>query len=233
MRNQVKSLAPTKNEQNQGLVIQYLSHLQEIRTEWIDKDPWFAATDVCRILEISNHRDAVSRLDDDEKGVASTDTLGGRQELIFVNESGLYNLIFQSRKPEARRFRKWVTSELLPQLRKTGSYQVAKFVQSNLFETDKVSLPYEEIFASLRRIEEDGFIWVSLADIRTITGYNSTHTPTEKVRKFAAQGKARQLGHLYPKRWYLREDAIPEWSLSHTKYLKLQLNMYLSKAALS
>lgn len=230
----MNSLAQTQNEQNQGLVIQYLSHSQELHTEIIKGEPWFAAIDVCNILGLLNPSDILKKtLDVDEYLPYIVDRSGQKREINFVNESGLYNLIFQSRKPEARRFRKWVTSELLPQLRKTGSYQVAKFVQSNLFETDKVSLPYEEIFASLRRIEEDGFIWVSLADIRTITGYNSTHTPTEKVRKFAAQGKARQLGHLYPKRWYLREDAIPEWSLSHTKYLKLQLNMYLSKAALS
>lgn len=85
-------------------------------------EPWFVLGDVCEVLDISNSRDASSRLDDDEKGVATTDTLGGAQEMNVVNESGLYNLIFTSRKPEAKRFRKWVTGEVLPAIRKTGSY---------------------------------------------------------------------------------------------------------------
>ncbi|WP_409449720.1 Bro-N domain-containing protein [Candidatus Igneacidithiobacillus taiwanensis] len=81
------------------------------------------AKDVCDILEIVNYRDAMTRLDDDEKGVVSTDTLGGTQEMLIVNESGLYALVLTSRKPEARKFRKWVTSEVLPAIRKTGRYE--------------------------------------------------------------------------------------------------------------
>lgn len=87
-----------------------------------DGEPWFVLADVCGVLDISNSRDASNRLDEDEKGVVTTDTLGGPQEMSIINESGLYNLIFTSRKPEARRFRKWVTGEVLPAIRKTGSY---------------------------------------------------------------------------------------------------------------
>ena len=84
--------------------------------------PWFVAADVCRALGIRNNRDAVENLDEDEKGVANTDTPGGNQDLLTVSESGLYALIFRSRKPEAVRFRKWVTGEVLPSIRRTGSY---------------------------------------------------------------------------------------------------------------
>ena len=84
--------------------------------------PWFVAQDVCTCLEIGNSRQAVARLDDDEKGVTISDTLGGAQEMAIVSESGLYALIFKSRKPAAVRFRKWVTSEVLPTLRRTGHY---------------------------------------------------------------------------------------------------------------
>lgn len=87
-----------------------------------DDKPWFVLADVCSVLDIANNRDASNRLDEDEKGVVTTDTLGGAQEMSIINESGLYNLIFTSRKPEARRFRKWVTGEVLPAIRKTGSY---------------------------------------------------------------------------------------------------------------
>lgn len=87
-------------------------------------EPLFVAKDVCEVLEIANVSQACSRLDTDEKGVVLTDTLGGTQELMAVTESGLYALIFRSRKEEARRFRKWVTSEVLPAIRKTGSYSI-------------------------------------------------------------------------------------------------------------
>lgn len=94
----------------------------EIRTKIIDNEPWFVAKDICNILEIVKSRDVVSRLEDDEKGVYTIDTLGGKQETWFINESGLYNLIFTSRKPEAKQFKKWITSEVIPSIRKTGMY---------------------------------------------------------------------------------------------------------------
>jgi prophage antirepressor-like protein len=94
----------------------------QVRTEIKDGEPWFVAKDVCEILDIGNPSQAVSRLDDDEKGLITIDTLGGKQELTAVNESGLYNLIFTSRKEEAKQFKRWITHEVLPQIRKTGSY---------------------------------------------------------------------------------------------------------------
>lgn len=83
---------------------------------------WFMAKDVCGVLGIENSRDAVSSLDEDEKGVAIVDTPGGAQQMTTVSESGLYSLIFRSRKENARAFRKWITSEVIPSIRKTGTY---------------------------------------------------------------------------------------------------------------
>lgn len=85
----------------------------------------FVAKDVCDVLGIEKHRDAMSRLDDDERGSVLVDTLGGQQEMAAVNESGLYTLIMRSRKSAAKRFRKWVTAEVLPSIRRTGQYSVA------------------------------------------------------------------------------------------------------------
>jgi len=87
-------------------------------------EPWFIASDVCSALTIVNNRMAIDRLDEDEKGVSSIDTLGGQQNLTTINESGLYSLILTSRKPEAKKFKKWVTSEVLPSIRKTGGYHL-------------------------------------------------------------------------------------------------------------
>ena len=86
-----------------------------------DTQPWFVLADVCDVLEHTNSRVAAERLDEDEKGVSTIYTPGGPQEMNIINESGLYNTIFTSRKPEAKRFRKWVTGEVLPNIRQTGS----------------------------------------------------------------------------------------------------------------
>lgn len=96
---------------------------QPIRTITIDTEPWFVVRDVCQILGIGNPSQAISYLDEDEKGVITNETLGGPQQVGIVNESGLYSLILRSRKPEAKAFKKWITSVLLPTIRKTGSYQ--------------------------------------------------------------------------------------------------------------
>lgn len=90
----------------------------------IEKDgtPWFVAADVARVLEYDSAKDACRCLDDDERGRHIVPTPSGDQEMTVINESGLYHLVIVSRKPEAKRFRKWVTGEVLPAIRKTGSY---------------------------------------------------------------------------------------------------------------
>jgi prophage antirepressor-like protein len=107
----------------QVVPFQFENH--DVRVVLQDDQPWWVAADVCTALKIANNRDAISRLDDDEKGVALTDTLGGKQEVTIINEPGLYSLILGSRKPEAKRFKRWVTHEVLPAIRKTGSYSLS------------------------------------------------------------------------------------------------------------
>lgn len=87
-----------------------------------DGEPWWVLRDVCRVLGIKNSRDTAARLDPDEKGVYQTDTLGGTQNMTIINESGLYKVILRSDKPEAKRFTRWVTHEVLPAIRKNGGY---------------------------------------------------------------------------------------------------------------
>lgn len=85
-------------------------------------DPLFVAIDVCKALGIADVGRAMSRLDEDEKGVRLTHTPGGTQNLSIVNESGLYNLVLSSRKPKAKAFKRWMTHEVLPAIRKQGGY---------------------------------------------------------------------------------------------------------------
>ena len=103
----------------------------EIRTVQINGEPWFVLSDVCKVLELSSPHKVAERLDGDEKGRNQIPTLGGVQEMAVVNESGLYAVILRSDKPQAKPFRKWVTSVVLPSIRKTGSYSVQ---QPNAFE---------------------------------------------------------------------------------------------------
>ena len=93
-----------------------------VRIVMKDQEPWFVAKDVCECLAISKHRDAISRLDDDERGSLKVDTLGGKQEMATVNEYGLYSLVLSSRKKEAKEFKRWITHDVIPQIRKTGQY---------------------------------------------------------------------------------------------------------------
>lgn len=95
---------------------------QQVRTVINEGQPWFVAKDLCDILEISNSRDVFARISDTSKGVAIIDTPGGRQSMNTVNEAGMYKLVFTSRKPEAEKFTEWVTSEVLPSIRKYGVY---------------------------------------------------------------------------------------------------------------
>lgn len=96
----------------------------QVRVVVVNNEPWFVAKDLCQVLGISKYRDAISRLDDDERESFKLDTLGGKQDMITVSESGMYALVISSRKSEAKTFRKWITSEVLPSIRKTGEYKV-------------------------------------------------------------------------------------------------------------
>ena len=108
----------------------------QIRGGLIDNEPYFVAKDVCEALSIEKYRDAVARLDDDERGSLVVDTLGGNQEMTALNESGLYSLIMTSRKQEAKEFKKWVTKEVLPSIRKHGIYATDTTIESMISNPD-------------------------------------------------------------------------------------------------
>lgn len=107
---------------NNNLMIFENPEFEAVRSILIDSDPWFVAADVCKALELEKTNRALSRLDDDEKGAHSVSTPGGRQRMSIISESGLYSLILGSRKPEARAFKRWITHEVIPSIRKHGAY---------------------------------------------------------------------------------------------------------------
>ncbi|UOK17169.1 antirepressor [Bordetella phage vB_BaM-IFTN3] len=108
-----------------------------------DGEPWFVCTDVASALGYLTAKDAARHLDDDEKGRHIVPTPGGDQNVTIINESGLYALVLRSRKPEARKFAKWVTSEVLPTIRKTGSYGTPRIDPAELLLDGQSDLTIE------------------------------------------------------------------------------------------
>ena len=124
----------------------------EIRTTVQNGEPWFVAADVCKALDIDKRQ--TRRLDDDEKGVRSTHTPGGNQDMTIVNEAGLYSLVLGSRKPEAKAFKRWITHEVLPTIRRTGGYvnSAEAFIEHYLPNADESTRTMFR--AQLKAIEE-------------------------------------------------------------------------------
>lgn len=108
----------------------------EIRTIQKDGEPWWVLSDVCKVLELSSPHKVADRLEADEKGRNLIPTLGGMQEMTTVNESGLYAVILRSDKPQAKPFRRWVTSEVLPSIRKHGAYMTDQTLEQALTSPD-------------------------------------------------------------------------------------------------
>ncbi|CDN92000.1 BRO-N domain-containing protein [Agrobacterium tumefaciens] len=115
-------------------------------------EPWFMLNEVCKKVDIANPADAASRLDDDEKDtIGITDSIGRPRRAIIINESGLYSIILRSTKPEAKRFKKWITSEVLPTIRKTGGYhgKMPAFIRRYNANWDRVSPGYFSVISEL------------------------------------------------------------------------------------
>jgi len=149
----------------QSLQVFHTEDQQQFRTILRDGEPWFVLADVCRALEIGNAADAARRLDDDERGIDSIDTPSGVQRMTIISESGLFGLILSSRKQEAKRFKKWVTSEVLPTIRKTGGYgaQIPAFIRRYNANWDKPSVGYFSVINELTvrvlgRLEQAGYV---------------------------------------------------------------------------
>ena len=128
----------------------------EVRSLLVDDEPWFVGKDVAEILSYSNTRKALTdHVDDEDKmdGVTIRDSIGRNQKPVLINESGLYSLVLSSKLPSAKKFKRWVTSEVLPALRKTGQYQVKELSGSELMA--KALIEAQSVLAAKdKQIEE-------------------------------------------------------------------------------
>ena len=181
-----------------------------VRVIQIEDAPWFVDTDVAESLGYKSPKDAASYLDDDEKGSAIVRTPGGDQKLTVINESGLYALVLRSRKPEARKFAKWVTSEVLPAIRKTGKYERTALPYTaqprdklTLDQGDELRSMLETAAQKLPPEKRGTFLQSGWAKLRAHTGVNYRQIPQ------AAHTDALSLLARHVAEWELVEDAQP------------------------
>jgi prophage antirepressor-like protein len=172
-----------------------------IRTEVVRGEVRFVAKDVCEALGIEKYRDAFSRLDDDERVSIIVDTLGGKQRMVGVTESGLYALVFQSRKPNARVFRRWVTGEVLPSIRRTGFYGMNRKELKDGQESADVMRMLSVIDSFLmlgdkkRTAEKIGVSQVSINNV--IKGHSRSPRILSALYERAMENSRRVNGNLY------------------------------------
>ena len=126
-------------------IIPFVYKSKPVRTVVKDGEPWFVAADVCNILGLNTSeavhgkgRSDTEGLDDDEKGIDIVDTPGGKQQVIIVSEAGLYALVLKSRKPEAKAFKRWITHEVIPSIRKHGGYLTPQKIEEVLTDPDTI-----------------------------------------------------------------------------------------------
>ena len=148
-----------------------------VRTIEKDGEPWFVLKDVCNVLGISKYRDTAERLDSDERASVRVDTLGGKQEMTCINESGLYNVILRSDKPEAKPFRKWITAEVLPAIRKTGAYMTPQTIEQILTNPDTIislATQIKELQAKVAESKPKVEYFDTLVDRNLLTNFRDT-----------------------------------------------------------
>ena len=220
--------------------MQYSLKVFETEDHWgfrvIDQDgkPWFVLADVCRAIQINNPSDAARRLDDDEKMTldlteGQSGVRGGARKMNLVNESGLYSLVIRSDKPEAKRFRKWVTSEVLPSIRKTGAYGgkpiIPRFVIRANENWNRVDVGHfsviNELFARLYgRFEVAGYV---LAD-RAPDG--TENRPDVSVGRTLSAWLQANHPHLTDS-WSYYPHKTAEWEGPARQYPNTMLHLYI------
>ena len=139
---------------------------QKVRIFNIKGNPYFSVYDACKVLDISNSRDATSRLDKDDVGITDViDSLGRKQRLVIISEGALYELIFRSRKKEAKAFKRWIMHEVIPSIRKTGSYSIPGALKKKSTKTRNL-LTNE--WAEHNIIEPKHFAYLTLEEYRQL-----------------------------------------------------------------
>ena len=192
-----------------------------VRTTVIDGEPWFVAADVCHALDIGNPSDALNRLDSDERTLVSIEGASNGKPVNGVNEPGLYSLVLGSRKPEAKKFKRWITHEVIPAIRKTGGYQVPQSpaeqmaqgilaAQKLLAEKDKriEEMRPKEIFADAVSVSKTDILIGDLAKLIKQNGHDI--------------GQKRLFAWLREKGYLIKRKGL-DWNMPTQKAMEMKL----------
>ncbi|WP_207038002.1 Bro-N domain-containing protein [Psychroflexus sp. ALD_RP9] len=205
---------------NEPMAFQFSATKDEVRSVLISGEPFFIAKDICEALDLKNSRKATSNLDSDEKAdvtISYTSSNGTTQKrkMKAINESGLYNLIFQSRKPEAKAFRKWVTSEVLPAIRKKGYYNSGN-KQADFIDARDVVPNYYKLndYMVTTICVEEGKLWYNINDIHR--AIRTTTDASQSAKKLNAKQQLAIKIHVYG-------GTHPSW-FTNAKGLQLIIN---------
>lgn len=193
----------------------------EIRTVVIESEPYFVAKDITDRLGFLNGRKAIAdHVDEDDKGVTKCYTHGGIQEMTVINESGLFSLILSSKLPEAKKFRRWVTSEVLPTIRKTGGYHLPQTLSEALQMAADQAKQIEMLEAKNKELEPKGIFF------DTVTQSDAT-TSMADVAKILDMGVGRnKLFSILKDRKILQPDNKPYQKFIDAGYFKLVEEKY-------
>jgi anti-repressor protein len=185
-----------------------------IRTISRNGDPWFVLVDVCRVLDINNSSYVAERLDPDEKsGVVITDPHGRPQNTTIVSESGLYAVVLTSRKPEARKFRRWVTGEVAPSIRRTGGYGNSAVSDAMAMLSDPASM--RKLLASYAEQAEHDQARLAITEpkaraLDTIAGTSGTFCITDAAKKMQKPPR-KTFDFMANNRWIFKREGSPYW----------------------
>ena len=196
----------------------------QIRVVQKDGQPWWVAKDVCDVLELSDVSMSVAKLDDDEKLIQKILVSGQNRDVITINESGLYALIVRSNKPQAKKFRKWVTSEVLPSIRKTGEYATPEAQKRKANNKDELALRRLEVMEKNANYRMAKLI---LEGMNQFSDVMTTESKTVFMAKYGELITDQSLTHLLPvaaEQWYSAGDLGKEFGVSATMIGRISNN---------
>ena len=198
----------------------------KVRVVEISGEPWLVGKDIAKALGYSNGRDAISKhVDDDDKGVAKCDTLGGKQDLQVINESGMYSLVIGSKLPGARKFKRWITSEVLPSIRKHGAYMTPEKIEEVLMNPDVIIRLATELKEERQKVLE----LKPKADFYDTVASSESLLSMADVAKVLDKGIGRnRLFKLLRSRGILQGNNVPYQRFVDAGYFKVVENSYMA-----
>ena len=203
----------------------------EVRTTVIDGEPWFVAADVCHALDIGNPSDALNRLDDDERTLVSIEGASNGKPVNGVNEPGLYSLVLGSRKPEAKAFKRWITHEVIPAIRKTGSYQKPlsqlEILQGSINQLVEQNKRLSRV--EMKQEEQDRQMSHINTSIEVLNGVCTEGTKRDRLNAMV-RAYANKAGLTYPTAWHKFCEAF---NFAFHTNIGLLITNYMKKQAIN